>query len=458
MKPSGAILLINPHWTGIRRQKQPQFKRLWQPLDLAIAAALLEKEGFSVHILDNNIERLSPREIGRFSARFDNIFVTSTPYDRWQCPSLDIRFFFNILQHLPKDRLFIMGAHVTERPETVLKHSQAKAAILHEPEQTILGIARRGALPDKLHEIAGVAFLKDSRFIRSSPRGFLDDLDQLPYPAFHLLPMDKYHYEFMGRHFAILESSRGCPYRCNFCYTGMFGSRFRQKSLERLVDEIVYVTKRFQVKNIYFMDLEFGLNRDYILSLCETLIRKNIDIKWCCQTRVTDVDKEVLKWMKNSGCSLIHFGVEAGTDRILNQTGKGIKVSDCLRGVSLAHEAGIRTALFMNFGFPGESVEEMEATIDLAVRLNPAYAAFHLIVPFPGTRLADEAGIDPEKFPAASYPHYDFVHHDLKILKSILRKAYLKFYLRPSFFRGLMGNRSGSRLYQAKVFLRLLAG
>ncbi|MFC1886366.1 B12-binding domain-containing radical SAM protein [Thermodesulfobacteriota bacterium] len=459
MTSKQAVLLINPNWIGIGKQKQPQFKRMWQPLDLAIAAALLEKEGFFVRILDNNVARLSPKNIGRISARFDKVFVTSTPYDRWQCPSLNIRFFFDTLAHIPKDRLYIMGAHVSERPYAILKQSRARAAILYEPEQTILDIVHRNqSTIDEPAGIDGIAWIKGNRLIRSSPRAFLQNLDLLPYPAFHLLPMEKYQYEFMGRQFAILEGSRGCPFGCNFCYTGMYGNRFRQKSLNRLIDETLYVSKRFHLKNIYYMDLEFGLNRDYILSFCETLIKKKVDINWCCQTRVVDVDRDVLKWMKRAGCSLIHFGVEAGTDRILRQTGKGIQTADCERALSLVREARIRSALFMNFGFPGETVEDMKKTIDLAIKLNPTYAAFHLIVPFPGTKLARETGVDPEAFPVDAYPHYNFMDHDLKTLKSMLKKAYLKFYFRPDYFREIIGNQKGSRFDQAKVLLRLFLG
>ena len=131
MRP-GTILLINPHWQGIKRQMQPQFKRLWQPLDLALAAALLEKNGFTVQILDNNVDRLSPAAVGRLAEGSEKIFITSTPYDRWQCPSLDIQFFFDTARHIPQNRLYIMGAHVTERPEAILRQSGARAAILGE--------------------------------------------------------------------------------------------------------------------------------------------------------------------------------------------------------------------------------------------------------------------------------------------------------------------------------------
>jgi len=458
MTHPGAVLLINPDWRGIGKQKQPQFKRIWQPLDLAIAAALLEKKGFSVKILDNNIKRLSPQEIGRFSDSFDKVFVTSTPYDRWQCPSLDIRFFFNTIEKIPPEKLYLMGAHVTERPRAILETSRARMAILGEPEQAILELALRDLSPEIPPDVSGIAYFKEGRFIRSSPREKIKNLDQLPYPAYHLLDMDKYFYEFLGRNFAIIEGSRGCPYSCDFCYLGMYGTRFRQKSLKRFLDEVSYIKDRFQVENIYFMDLEFALNREFTISFCKALIKHDMGINWCCQTRVVDVDNDLLKLMKKAGCSLIHVGVEAGSPRILRETGKGIKVSDCVQAISMARENGIRTALFMNFGFPDETRAEMGSTIQLAVKLNPTYASFHLIVPFPGTRLAKKINLDPEAFPAHLYPHYNYAHHDLKVLKSVLRRAYLRFYLRPSYLMGFLKRQMRPGLDQGRLFFRILKG
>ena len=351
-----------------------------------------------------------------------------------------------------------MGAHVTERPEAILRKSGARAAILGEPEQTILDIARKNGGDEALSNIRGIAFLKENQLVKTASREDPLDLNRLPYPAYHLLKMDQYRYAFMGKNFAILEGSRGCPHACHFCYREMYGPRFRQKSQDQLVDEVRYINKRFQVKNIYFMDLEFGLNREYLISLCKKLAALDMGVQWCCQTRVTDVDGPLLQWMKKSGCRLIHFGVEAGSDKILGQTGKGITVSDCVRALDLTRKAGIETALFMNFGFPGETLNEMKATIDLAIRLNPSYAAFHLIVPFPGTKLARQTGLDMAAFPPHLYPHFNARDHDHKTLIAVLRRAYLRFYLRPSYLFGLLDLRMRPGLDQLKLFLRLLKG
>ena len=350
-----------------------------------------------------------------------------------------------------------MGAHVTERPAAILQKTRARAAILGEPEQTILDLALRDPGSEVPEEIPGIAFLRESRMIATPTRKHFPDLDALPFPAYHLLSMNRYFYEFMGNNFAILETSRGCPFRLQLCYLGMYGKVLRRKGLSRVLEEIRWIATRYHVKNIYFMDLEFGLDRDYLLSFCKELARMDLGIQWCCQTRVTDVDEDVLKWMKKAGCSLIHFGVESGSDRILKQTGKAITVSDCERAISLTHASGIRTAVFMNFGFPGETKSDMEKTISLAVRLNPSYAAFHLIVPFPGTKIASDADVDHKSLPSYLHPHYN-EEHDLAFLKRMLRKAYCRFYLRPRVLRDFAARNRGHYWNKVKIFLRLLTG
>ena len=167
------ILLINPDWTGIRRQRQPQFKRIWQPLDLATAAAMLEQNGLSVRIIDNNIEHLSPQDLGREGTRCNKVFVTSTPLRPVAVSVPGYRVFLQHIDQIPRERLYIMGAHVTERPEAILRQSRARLAILGEPEQTILELALQDSSPDIRPDIPGIAYIKDDRLVCSAPRGSL---------------------------------------------------------------------------------------------------------------------------------------------------------------------------------------------------------------------------------------------------------------------------------------------
>jgi radical SAM superfamily enzyme YgiQ (UPF0313 family) len=427
------VLLINPNWTGISGQQQIQFKRLWQPLCLANSAAMLEKAGHFVRLVDNNVERIPPKALGRQAQGFDAVFITSTPYDRWQCPALDIGFFIDSTAFLPKERLYIMGAHVTERPLALLGATGARAAILGEPEQTIVDIVEND-IPQSgpFAPINGCAWAEEGLLNKAPQRPWITNLDGMPCPAFHLLPMSRYHYfPVMGKRFALLEASRGCPVGCTFCYLGMYGKKVRRKSPERFLDEVAFVARRFGVKNFYFMDLEFCLSRRFVEAFCLGLINQRIKANWTCQTRVTDIDLPLARLMRQAGCSLIHFGVESGDEKILAATKKGISIQGAADAVSACRRAGIRTALFFNFGFPSETKRQMQKTLELALLLNPTFASFHLVVPFPGTPLAEQTDSNPEAFPPALYPQYNAACHSLPALTTMLKKAYLKFYLRP---------------------------
>ncbi|MEW5736574.1 MAG: GNAT family N-acetyltransferase [Thermodesulfobacteriota bacterium] len=438
------VLLINPCWTGISSQAQRQFRRVWQPLSLAVTAAMLDNAGAYVHIEDANATGAGPEKLAELARSADKVFITTTPYDRWQCPSLSLLFFFDALSGLPRDRLYIMGGHVTERPEALLAATGARAAVLAEPEQTVLDLALHddtAAPRDSISRFPGTAYIFDDVFFRSDPRAFLFILDDLPFPDFSRLPMERYNYfPFMGKPFAILEASRGCPVSCSFCYLGMYGKKVRRKSLARFLAEVRHTAETYGVKNFYFMDLEFCLKPDFVAAFCEAILSDGPDIAWCCQTRVTDMTPDLARLMRRAGCTLIHFGVEAGADEILRGIGKGITPGDAIRAVRICRSQGIRTAAFFNFGFPDETPAQMEKTIELSTAMAPTFASFHLIVPFPGTRLIRELGVDPEEFPADAYPQYNFVHHDLHDLSAVLKRAYLRFYLRPGFVKNLLAD------------------
>ena len=425
------VLLINPNQIGLVNRRGKIYNRVWPPLDLANSAALLEQQGHQVKIIDANALQLQPVDVAKSAKGFDKVFISSSSLDRWQCPSLDIQPFLETVAKVRKstDEIFILGAHGTLKPKEILESTRAKAVIRGEPELTISEICAEKSLPD----IRGLAFKKNGKISFTKDQKPLD-LDKLLLPSLHLLPMDTYRYELLGSNFTLFEGSRGCASRCTFCLLKMYGEGLRKKSVDKLIKEIENAISNFGVKTAYFFDLEFTIFRDQILTLCDYLIKRKYDFQWTCQTRFDLVDASLLQKMKQAGCRLIHYGVEAGTDELLKRINKKITRQQIEEGMRMTHSAKIESACFFMLGFPDSTEYEMAETIRFAKRLNPTYASFHLAIPYPGTVLHDQLNNSGQKeFSEELFPEACLERNDLEALKKMTRKAFLEFYLRPQY-------------------------
>lgn len=421
------VLLINPSWEGVFSARGNRFNRPWPPLDLLNCAALLEKEGIEVRLIDARANPIHIEQVARIAEGVDKCFVTSSPIDRWQCPNIDLTPFFKLIQVLPKEELYIMGTHGAVRPDEMLDQTHAKAIIRGEPELTVLDICRSGSLKN----IDGVSFKDNGAVVHNKDRELLS-LDDLPLPAFHLLDVRNYSYEILGSNLLLFEASRGCPYPCIYCQKAMYGRQYRTKSPDKLFTEVAYGIRKCHAKSAYFIDLEFTLKRDFVVAFCNKLIKDNISLRWTCQTRADSVDRELLKLMKRAGCRLIHFGVETGSERIMEIIGKKISLSQIAHGVDMAKKAGIEQACFFMFGFPTETGEDRLKTIAFAKTLNPTYASFHKVTPYQGTPLFEMART-----------HYDTaINQETTLLNKTIRQALLEFYVRWGYMyhNMLLGN------------------
>ncbi len=446
------VLLINPCWGYPINREGKRFNRLWPPISLANAAGLLEREGFKVSILDGNLERLNSIEIAKSALNFDKVFVTSSPLDRWQCPSLDIEPVLEIFHELKNDKKYLIGAHGTLLPEKMLNLTESCAVVIGEPEKAILELCKE----DDLSGIDGICYKKDGKVVRTKDRDLLN-LDELPMPAYHLLQNKRYFYELLGNNFTLFESSRGCPFECIFCLKVMYGKGVRFKSIDKLRDEVRYAVQKSGVRNGYFIDLEWSLNRDRAEGICDFLIRDRYNLKWCCQTRADTVDKELLKRMKRAGCHLIHFGVETGSEKVLERLNKRISLGKVEEAVRSAGEAGIETACFFLFGFPGETDNDRKKTVEFAKNLNCDYASFHTVTPYYGTRLFNEVanGSSISKDEEAFFIDNSLLGDGAMDLNKITHDAFCQFYLRPSYiFKKMMQLKPGTLISG----LRLLKG
>jgi len=446
------VLLVNPFQVSLVARKGRIYNRTWTPLDLANCAAVLEREGIDVSILDANAEQLRPAEVARRARGYDKVFVTSTSLDRWQCPQLDINPLLGTVHALNDvvPEVYVMGTHGTVRPEEMLRATGARAIVRGEPERTVLDLCNGSTLED----IHGITFQNGAGMI-STPDQKPVNLDELPVPAFHLLPMDRYHYEVMGGRFSLFEMTRGCAGHCTFCLLQTYGPGVRRKSVDRLIHEVEYAIQSFGVRNAYFFDLEFTVLRKQVIAFCQHLIDKQYDFTWCCQTRLDLVDDELLDYMKRAGCRLIHCGVEAGNDAMLAKVGKGITVRQIEEGLRKIKAAGIETACFFIMGFPESTREDIRDVVRFAKRLNPTYALFHVAVPYPGTRLYEQVVADPDtRFSDDSlFPEAIEGRFTRSELKAMSRKAHLSYYLRPSYlFSRLAQGEFRALAHQLRLF------
>ncbi|MCX6821052.1 MAG: radical SAM protein [Candidatus Aenigmarchaeota archaeon] len=453
------IALVNPayDYPVTRSRKLPRWNRIWPPLDLANAAAMLRQEGFEPVLVDANAERIDAGEVASRVAGCAKIFITSASLDRWQCPHVDIRGFVETVRAVKaanaQAKVYVMGPHGTSRPSDIWKMTMPDGIIVGEPELAIIDVCksvRQSCIEGMYVETpGGIAFVPRKKFL---------DLNELPMPAFDLLPMEKYSYEILGDHFALFEASRGCPHSCTFCSAKqMYGPQYRIKSADRLADEVERAVKELGVRNAYFIDLEFTMdseaNRANVERLCELLVERKLGLKWACQTRADAVDEVLLKKMKEAGCEVVHFGVETGSQKVLESINKRVTFKQVEAAVRAAERAGMRTVAFFMFGLPGESEADMDETIEFAKKLNPTYASFNVATPYPGTAFFESVKDSLEGvFPAC----YEGVLTAAE-LKDKTKAALMKFYLRPSYMLKQLSSGDVKRLKdQAKLFIDML--
>ena len=429
------IVLVNP-FQGPRVSGHGRiYNRVWTPLDLANSAALLRRGGHDVAVIDANAERIGAAETARRAVGFEQAYVTSTSLDRWQCPCLDLRPFCAAASAIRAvvPELYVMGSHGTVRPAEMLEATGARAVVRGEPEGILCELAAR----KPLSEIKGITW-KNGLGVVHNPDAPLVDMKELPLPALDLLPMPLYRYEIMGDRFALFELSRGCASQCAFCLLKTYGHGVRQKPLERLQLEIEEAITAHGVRKAYFIDLEFTVLRRQVAQLCDWLVEMDFDFEWCCQTRFDLVDDELLAKMNRAKCTLIHFGVEGGSDEALARMDKGLTMAQIRAGMTRVKRAGIRTACFFMMGFPECAPQDIEDIRAFARELAPDYPQFHIATPYPGTRLHDRVKNDPKlRFSDDSlFPEAVEGRFCLEELKRITRRAYLDYYLRPGYIWG----------------------
>jgi radical SAM superfamily enzyme YgiQ (UPF0313 family) len=281
-------------------------------------------------------------------------------------------------------------------PQTLLDHGEIDYAVIGEGEQAMVRLAASIIKREKeaaIAKIPGIACMINGQIVKTAPE-FISDLDQVPLPARHLLPMKMYDRALSYLNVKPVDTMsvlRGCPYKCAYCETReLWGTTCRAFSPPRVVDEVKHMTENYGSRGIYFVGDNFTINRKRTSELCQQIKNSKIDIKWTCETRADLISKELLAEMKGAGCQTIFFGVESGSPAIQQKLDKNIDLEEVERTFELCRRMGIQTATSFMLGIPGETVNDMNATFKFAKRLNADWCQFNIYVACPGSRLYDE--------------------------------------------------------------------
>lgn len=355
------------------------------PLDIPYVAAVLRREGVAFSVFDClglgwGLDELMLRLLDE---RPEFIAIrTSTPTIEW-----DMRLAGIIKKELDT-KVIIFGSHVAFCAEKILSEPCVDAVILGEPEFALLDIVKRGGFI----ECQGVWYRQDNIIVKNKSRILIDDLDKLPHPAWDLLPYHAYDAaEIMNnlKPFVTALTSRGCPFGCTYCpYPVTQGLKLRVRSPESVVDELGWLVNDLGVRAVLFRDPELALFRDRIVSICEKIVKRGLRIAWRCETRMEDLDEELIALMAKAGCIGINAGIENADERVLqNAKRKPLPLARAVKIIKSCKKNRIKAFCFFILGLPGETKSSALKTINYALKLNLPFVQFTVATPYPGTAL-----------------------------------------------------------------------
>jgi radical SAM superfamily enzyme YgiQ (UPF0313 family) len=334
------------------------------------------------------------------------------------------------------------GVHITALPEETMEaYAGVDIGVLGEGERTFIELIDRLESSGDLKAVAGLILRNgDGTYLKTAPREFIKDLDELPFPAWDMVAQSsKYRLSAYGtkedNSFGLI-TSRGCPGQCTFCDQSAFGKNFRGHSAEYIVNQIEELRRTNGVSDFLFYDDLFVANRKRLEKVCALLKERNIKITWSCCSRVDYIKPETLKLMKQSGCWMVEFGIESGSQKLLDFMKKNITLAEAEQGVRLCKEAGILTKGNFIFGNLMETKETLEESINFAIKLDIDYFQHTFLSPLPGSKvyeLASEYGEFDRDWKKMNTFVINFVPKGLtrEDLIYYSKRAWRRFYLRP---------------------------
>ncbi|MBD3186238.1 radical SAM protein [Candidatus Bathyarchaeota archaeon] len=428
-----SIITNTPLLTSIRK---------YPALGLGYVASMLEEKGYHVVYLDMFAMNMHYHEFRQFYQGNPVNLIGITTDMSSLVPAKKIASIVHEINDGSK--VIIGGINMEIYPEDIMAFPGFDIGVIGEGEYTIIRLLDALEKQEDLYGVDSIVFKEDGKTIITSPRDYIRDLDELPFPARHLMPINHYVSNTSKRNvITTMITSRGCPFNCLYCVKE---SPYRKRSVANVCDEIEHIRYTLGIKEIMFVDSTFSVSVPRAIEICKEIMLRDIDITWEASTRVDCVSKELFHWMRAAGCVRIQFGVESGDERVLKILRKGITLSQARNAVAWAKKAGLEILINYMIGCPGDTLASIQKTINLAIALDSDFAVFTIATAGPGTDMMD---IAMEQGLASPEVITDFIRgkikyipriifttkeYDRKKLDELLSEAYRRFYFRPRYF------------------------
>jgi anaerobic magnesium-protoporphyrin IX monomethyl ester cyclase len=472
-----AILLINPplvNGMAFTRQGRCQERAevlgtTKPPYSLVVIASLLRERNVDFRLFDQTAERLSTETVIERLEREKFrpslvVFCTTIP-----TLDVDVAEMAKLKGHFGAP-LVCFGPHSSCAPaESMRRAPGVDAMIVGEPEDAVLALIGRESL-DGAGDIEGLTVRHGNTVVPARGRSSFTGFAQIPYPAWDLLSLRRYTLPLVNKPYVLIETSRGCPYSCDFCVVPfVHGHKFRERDAAAVVDEIERGQREFGIEYFYLFGDTVTLNIKSFSRFCDELIARKLNIKWLANGRADNlVDEAFVQKLKESGCWMLSIGVESGSDDTRRDMLKKLEQQKIPIAFRNLRRAGIKSFAFLIYGYPGDTIASMDRTTQYAIDLDADYANFYPAIPYPGTELFEKCQrqglLATEDWSKLEYAYYVIRGDGLdeKVVMEAIAKARRRFFLRPRYIVRHLGDLLrlvvGNRRLAWEVALRLALG
>jgi len=444
-------LLINPPpINGVRFTRQGRCQEREDvlgttkpPFSLLVCASLMRQQGLDFRFVDQSASGLSTDDvIALMEAEHFHptliVFCSTTP-----TLAADVHHMARLRAHYQAP-LICFGPHASAAPEASMARApEVDGMLVGEPEDAVIALASLDQLsPDRLDAIPSLTYRLDAdTVVPHKAKGVFAGFATMPFPAWDLAPLGSYTLPLEGKPYILVETSRGCPYSCDFCVAPIHqGHKYRERDAVSLVNEIQRAVQELGVRHFYLWGDTVTLNAKSFSKFCEELIARKLDVHWFGNARADNLtDLAFVKRLRESGCWMLAMGIESASEETRKDMVKRLEEKKIEQAFQNLRVTGIKSFAFFIYGYPGETPKSMEATTQYAISLDPDFANFYPAVPYPGTALYDkslkEGLLASEDWSRMEYSYYLLKGNGLdeQVVMSAINRAKRRFFMRPTY-------------------------